>query len=67
VQGVPEGAPEDGVVPEGRAVDDDIRVSLGRADDVWLIQGHYLGSTELAPCTAPSGEDDRASSLPEPA
>lgn len=35
---------------EGRAVDGDVNVELGHAEDDWLTPAHYLGGFDVAPC-----------------
>jgi hypothetical protein len=46
----PPEAPEKGREARGHAVNGDFRVEVGDVDDGWLVQGHYLGSFDLAPC-----------------
>lgn len=46
----PKDAPEKAVVHEGRAINGDVNMELGRVEDGWLAQGHYLGGFDVAPC-----------------
>jgi hypothetical protein len=46
----PPDAPEKEIVREGQVRDGDFRVELGDVERGWILQGHYLGSFDLAPC-----------------
>lgn len=46
----PPDAPEKEIVREGQVQGGDFRVELGDVERGWVLQGHYLGSFDLAPC-----------------
>ena len=46
----PPGVPEKEVVREGQVQNGDFRVELGDVERGWILQGHYLGAFDLAPC-----------------
>jgi hypothetical protein len=46
----PPGAPEKEEVREADVHNGDFRVELGDVERRWILQGHYLGAYDLAPC-----------------